>query len=236
MIVTHQLVKTYGYFPVLRNLDLTIEKGQFVALLGANGSGKSTLLRILAGLARPTTGTVTVGGWALPEEAAAVRRQLGVVSHLPLLYDSLTARENLTFFGSLYGIPEDALNQRTEEILTRVGLYHRAGDEVKTFSRGMVQRLTIARAILHDPAVLLFDEPYTGLDQAAGIVLDDLLRSLAAEKRTIVMTTHDILRAHTLVSHLAILSKGKVGYWGAAGDIPSHDVLDLYSQITGAVV
>lgn len=230
MIIVEGLVKTYGLLPVLRKLDLHVERGQFLVLLGPNGSGKSTLLRILAGLAKPTAGVVKIGGWQLPKEAFAVRRQLGVVSHLPLLYDTLTAEENLHFFTQLYDLPREGREARVKKVLETVGLKFRARDQVRTFSRGMLQRLTIARAILHDPAVLLFDEPYTGLDQEASAVLDELLRDLAGQGRTIVMTTHDIQRGHGLASHLAILSRGKIGYLSECSSIPASDVFRLYTE------
>ena len=234
MIVIQELVKTYGLQPVLRKLDMTVEQGQCVALLGPNGAGKSTLLRILAALAKPTSGVVQIGGWDLPAEAFAVRRQLGVVSHLPLLYDTLTAEENLFFFAELYDMPKAQQEDRVREVLERVGLKYRARDLVRTFSRGMLQRLTIARAIIHNPAVLLFDEPYTGLDQQAGATLDGLLRELVADQHhTIVMTTHDIGRGHAMASHLAILRKGKVGFWGACADVPASEVTSLYSDTVG---
>jgi heme exporter protein A len=230
MIAVKELVKIYGFHPVLRKLDFAVERGQFVALLGPNGSGKSTLLRILAALAKPTSGVVEIGGWTLPGEAFAVRRQLGVVSHLPLLYDTLTAEENLRFFAALYDIPPDQTEARVKVVLEQVGLKFRAGDQVRTFSRGMVQRLTIGRAILHDPAILLFDEPYTGLDQDAASILDSLLRDLSKEGRTIVMTTHDIQRGHALASHIAILSRGVIAHHSPCDDIPAADVLALYSE------
>ncbi len=234
MIEVQNLVKTFGFNPVLRKLDLTVEAGQFVVLLGPNGSGKSTLLRILAALARPTSGIVKIGGWQLPDEAFAVRRQLGVVSHLPLLYDTLSAEENLRFFAQLYDLPEANLDDLIHTTLTQVGLARRAKDLVRTFSRGMLQRLTIARAILHDPSVVLFDEPYTGLDQEAATILDSLLRDLAQQNRTIVMTTHDIQRGHQLASHVAIMSRGKIGFFGASSDIPSSEILNLYTETIGA--
>lgn len=228
MIVVKDLVKIFGYNPVLRKLNLTVERSQFVVLLGPNGSGKSTLLRILAALSRPTSGTVTVGGWSLPNEAAAVRRQLGVVSHLPLLYDTLTARENLNFFAELYDLSEEEKAERIPEVLERVGLARRADELVQTYSRGMLQRLTIARAILHNPAVLLFDEPFTGLDQTAGAILDELLNDLKKDARTIVMTTHDLRRGHALASHVAILNRGRIGYWGKTDDV--DDIAHLYAE------
>jgi heme exporter protein A len=234
MIEVQELVKTFGFNPVLRKLDLKVEAGQFLVLLGPNGSGKSTLLRILAALARPTSGLVKIGGWRLPDEAFAVRRQLGVVSHLPLLYDTLSAAENLRFFAQLYDLPEEGMDDLIQSSLAQVGLARRANDLVRTFSRGMLQRLTIARAILHDPAVVLFDEPYTGLDQEASSILDDLLRDLAQQNRTIVMTTHDIQRGHALASHVAILSRGKIGYLGTTSAVPSGEILNLYTETIGA--
>src|SRR5450432_2645888 len=145
IIETHALVKAYGLQPVLRKLDLSVERGEFVALLGPNGSGKSTLLRLLAGLSKPTSGTIRVGGWELPREAAAVRAQIGMVSHHALLYENLTARENLLFFCRLYNL--DNQEERIRQGLARVGLTKRGADLVRTYSRGMLQRLSIARAL-----------------------------------------------------------------------------------------
>lgn len=230
MIEVRLLVKTYGFNPVLRKLDMDVAAGQFVALLGPNGSGKSTLLRILAALARPTSGMVKIGGWQLPDEAFAVRRQLGIVSHLPLLYDTLSAEENLRFFAQLYDLPPEQTNELIHSVLSQVGLAKRAKDLVRTFSRGMLQRLTIARAILHDPAIVLFDEPYTGLDQEASAILDELLQNLAQQNRTIIMTTHDIQRGHALASHVAIMSRGKIGFFGSSQDIPQGEILNIYTE------
>ncbi|MBN2470080.1 MAG: heme ABC exporter ATP-binding protein CcmA [Anaerolineae bacterium] len=234
MIEVRGLVKAFGMLPVLRGLDLTVERGTFVALLGPNGSGKTTLMRILAALSKPTAGEVRIGGWSLPAEADAVRAQLGVVAHQPLLYGGLTARENLNFFCQLYSLPPAARRPRVEAVLDRVGLLPRADDEVRTFSRGMQQRLAIARAILHDPHVLLFDEPYTGLDQDAGAMLDGLLQDVAADGHTIIMTSHDLARARDLSTHVAILSRGKVGHFGRSEDIRPDDFPALYASVTGA--
>lgn len=233
MIVVENLVKAFGYFPVLRGVDLAVERGQYLALLGPNGSGKSTMLRIISGLAKPTAGTVKIGGWTLPDEAYVVRKQLGVVSHLPLLYDDLTALENLLFFGRLYDLPSELLAERADQMLRRVGLHRRANDVVRTFSRGMLQRLAIARALLHDPPILLLDEPYTGLDQDAAALLDHLLHEVAAigdGERTAIMTTHDLRRAYNLASHVAILSRGKVGYLGPTADITANELPAIYAD------
>ncbi|MBI4771073.1 MAG: heme ABC exporter ATP-binding protein CcmA [Chloroflexi bacterium] len=216
MIQVHSLVKTFGLKPVLRGLNFEVPQGEFVALLGPNGAGKTTFLRILASLARPTIGQVRIAGFTLPDQAASVRRRLGVVSHQPLLYGDLTAEENLRFFGKLYGVP--ALAARIAEVLAQVGLQARRRDLVRGFSRGMQQRLAIARAILHDPEVLLFDEPHTGLDQEASAMLDGVLTSVAARGRTVVMTSHDLPRAVRLAGRVDILSGGVI-----AGSVRSAD-------------
>jgi heme exporter protein A len=232
IIDVQALVKTYDLLPVLRRLSLQIERGEFVALLGPNGSGKSTLLRLLCGLSRPTAGTIRIGGWELPKEAAAVRAQLGLVSHKAILYDTLTARENLLFFARLYNLPAANIDARITEMLDQVGLARRAHDLVRTFSRGMLQRLSIARALLHNPDILLLDEPYTGLDQDASRVLDDLLRAAHAGGRTILMTTHDLSRAAILPTRIVILSRGVIGYDAPADQTDALALAALYTDIT----
>jgi heme exporter protein A len=208
MIDVRGLVKTFGWKPVLRGLDFHVEPGEFVALLGPNGAGKTTFLRILASLSRPSMGDVTVGGYRLPGQAAAVRRILGVVSHQPLLYGDLTAEENLRFFGRLYGVPR--LELRLGEVLEMIGLSARRRDLVRQYSRGMQQRLAIGRAVLHEPEIMLFDEPHTGLDQEASQMLDGVLRQVAARGRTVVMTSHDLLRSAELATRVDILSRGVI--------------------------
>jgi heme exporter protein A len=235
VIEARKLTKTFGVNPVLRGLDLDVPRGEFVTLLGPNGSGKTTLLRILGALSRPTAGTIRIGGWELPKEADRVRAQLGVVSHLPLLYDTLTAEENLLFFARLYNLPRAERHDRIEAVLRRVGLWRRARDVVRTYSRGMQQRLAIARAILHDPAVLLLDEPYTGLDQDAAALLDELLREVAIGGRTVVMTTHDLWRGHALADRIVILSRGKLAYDERTSAIDPAALPTLYADVTGAV-
>jgi heme exporter protein A len=234
MIEVRSLTKAFGLNPVLRGLDLDVARGEFLTLLGPNGSGKTTLLRILGALARPGGGTVRIGGWELPAEADYVRARLGVVSHLPLLYDTLTAEENLLFFARLYNLPASERQARVEAVLRRVGLWKRARDVVQTYSRGMQQRLAIARAILHDPAVLLLDEPYTGLDQDAAALLDTLLREVAVAGRTVVMTTHDLQRGHALADRIAILSRGKIAYDAPTSTITFDKLPMIYAETTGA--
>lgn len=233
IIQVEKLVKAFDLLPVLRKLDLAVERGEFVALLGPNGSGKSTLLRLLSGLTKPTSGRITVGGWELPHEAAAVRGQIGMVSHKSLLYENLTARENLTFYARLYNLRAEARRERIELLLQRVGLARRADDLVRTYSRGMLQRLSIARALLHDPHVLLFDEPYTGLDQDASATLDGLLTEAHADGHTIIMTTHELQRAALLAHRAVILSRGVIGYDAPTNGIDGHALSGIYTEVTG---
>ena len=228
MITVRKLVKRFGPKVVLRGLDFEVESGEFVALLGPNGAGKTTFLRILASLSRPTMGQVRIAGYALPHQAAAVRQRLGVVSHMPLLYGDLTAEENLRFYGRMYGIPE--MENRIREVLEMVGLYARRRDLVRTFSRGMQQRLAIGRAVLHDPEVMLFDEPHTGLDQDASEMLDTVLREVAARGRTVVMTSHDLARTADLASRFDVLSHGKIVASARRGEMEPDRILTFYRE------
>ena len=173
-------------------------------------------------------GEVSVAGHRLPHQAAAVRARLGVVSHVPLLYGDLTAEENLRFYGRLYGIPR--LGERVSDVLDMIGLESRRHDLVRTFSRGMQQRLAIGRAVLHDPDVMLFDEPHTGLDQDASTMLDGVLRSVAAQGRTVLMTSHDLARSEVLATRFDILSRGVIVASGTRKDLGSSNLLSFYKQ------
>jgi len=228
MITVKKLVKRFGLKVVLRGLDFSVQQGEFVALLGPNGAGKTTFLRILASLSRPSLGQVQVAGHQLPHEAAQVRAKLGVVSHMPLLYPDLTAEENLQFYASMYGV--DNSQSRVAEVLEMVGLESRRKDLVRTFSRGMQQRLAIGRAVIHNPEVMLFDEPYTGLDQDASEMLDEVLRSVAAEGRTVVMTSHDLVRAEDLATRFDILSRGVVAASATQKELQNSNLLTFYKQ------
>jgi len=229
MIITvRKLVKRFGLKTVLRGMDFSVAPGEFVALLGPNGAGKTTFLRILASLSRPTIGQVSIAGYSLPHQAAAVRRRLGVVSHLPLLYGDLTADENLRFFARMYDIPQ--ADKRISDVLEMVGLASRRRDLVRTFSRGMQQRLAIGRAVLHDPEVMLFDEPHTGLDQDACQMLDTVLQEVAARGRTVVMTSHDLARVGDLASRFDILSRGVITSSIQRSEIDPNNLLAYYRQ------
>ncbi|MBN1303892.1 MAG: heme ABC exporter ATP-binding protein CcmA [Anaerolineales bacterium] len=226
MISVRKLVKRFGLKMILRGLDFEVQPGEFVALLGPNGAGKTTFLRILASLSRPSMGSVTIAGFSLPKEAAAVRVRLGVVSHQPLLYGNLTAEENLNFYGRMYAV--QGLEERITQVLEMVGLSVRRRDLVRTFSRGMQQRLAIGRAVLHDPQVMLFDEPYTGLDQDASNMLDGVLSTVASQGRTVVMTSHDLARTEALATRFDILSRGVIAASASRSQMGKGDLMDFY--------
>lgn len=228
MITVKKLVKRFGLKTVLRGVDFEVQPGEFVALLGPNGAGKTTFLRVLASLSRPSLGQVTIAGYRLPDQASQVRSRLGVVSHLPLLYGDLTAEENLRFYARMYNIPE--YENRIAEVLEMVGLDARRRDLVRTFSRGMQQRLAIGRAVLHDPDVVLFDEPYTGLDQDASSMLDEVLKTVAVKGRTVVMTSHDLARAEDLATRFDILSRGVISASASRTDLRRTNLLAFYKQ------
>jgi heme exporter protein A len=228
MIEVRRLVKRFGMKTILRGLDFEVQPSEFVALLGPNGAGKTTFLRILASLSRPSLGEVSVAGYRLPDQAAAVRARLGVVSHLPLLYGDLTAEENLRFFGRMYGVSN--IEARITEVLEMVGLASRRRDLVRTFSRGMQQRLAIGRAVFHDPDVMLFDEPYTGLDQDASVMLDDVLRSVAAKGRTVVMTSHDLIHSGDLATRFDVLSRGVITASATRKQLGKTNLLSFYKK------
>ncbi len=232
MIEVKGLVKAFGLKAVLRGLTFSVDEGEFVALLGPNGAGKTTFIRILACLSRPSSGEVMIDGLHLPDEAGAVRRRLGVVAHQSLLYGDLTAEENLRFFARMYGLRR--VEPRMAEVLTIVGLTAARRELVRTFSRGMQQRLSIARALLHDPSLLLFDEPFTGLDQDASAMLDRLLSEIASQGRTVVMTSHDLERSARLASRVDILSKGKIASSVGRAELSPGSLPELYRAVTHA--
>jgi heme exporter protein A len=215
------LTKRFGHVRALRGVDFALGLGESLAVFGPNGAGTTTLLRILAGLLKPDGGAVRFGGELLVRGNAAHRRRVGLISHHSLLYDGLTAAENLVFYGRLYSVAEP--RAAAERALAGVGLAARASDLVGTFSRGMVQRLAIARALLHDPDVMLLDEPFSGLDQGAAATLRELLGRLRAERRTMVLVTHNIDEGLELATHVAIQVAGRFVSLGSRdGDLAAY--------------
>ena len=207
------LEKGYGDLPVLWDLDLTLGWGEFLVLFGANGSGKTTLMRVLSGQARPDGGTVSIAGFDLRRRPQAARRQVGVVAHSGFLYDDLTCVENLMFYGRLYSVTD--VKSRVAEVLAQVGLSHRADRRVRSLSHGMQKRLAIARAILHQPSLLLLDEPESGLDRQSVAALADLLREWTQSGRSVVMTTHNVDLGLAWGTRVAVLTNGRLDFDGA---------------------
>jgi heme exporter protein A len=204
------LTRRFGVSRALSDLSLDVPWSQRVAILGPNGAGKTSLLRILATLGRPTSGTVVVGGLRLPEQAAAVRRHVGFVAHQTFLYDDLTVRENLRFYGKLYRVAN--LERRVDQLLEPLGIAHRADDRVRSLSRGLQQRAALARAILHDPPILLMDEPETGLDVSGSDILQDVLLDADGHRRTVLLTSHDVDRVLRLVDRVVVIVRGKIEF------------------------
>lgn len=208
-VLARSVVKRFGPVTALRGVDIEVQSGHAIAILGPNGAGKSTLLRILAGLSRPTTGAVEVTRNDRPPSGRGrARAWIGFSGHQTLLYPELTARENLVFHGRVQGVAKP--EARADTLLAEEGLQDVATRRAGTFSRGMAQRLSIARALVHDPAIVLFDEPFTGLDRRAGDRLSARLRSLRDEGRAVVLVTHDLLRASEIADEAVVLVAGEV--------------------------
>ena len=231
-IEARKLVKSFGRHNVLRGIDLQVAEDDFLVIFGPNGAGKTTLIRVLSTLYKPTTGQVVIGGWDLRDHANEVRKQIGVVSHQTFLYSDLTAYENLKFYGRMYGVSD--LEQRIESLLDRVGLTARMHDRVGIFSRGMQQRLSIARALLHDPPIVLLDEPETGLDQhATQMMVEVISQSLSGQRKTVVMITHSLQRGLEMANRAVILVNGRICY-EAKKPWDLETFREAYYQRTGA--
>lgn len=204
------LTKLFGTRPALRGIDLEIEEGKSVVIFGPNGAGKTTLIRILATIMNPSSGTISVDGLSLKSHAVEIRRRIGIVTHQTFLYNNLTAYENLEFYARMFDVPKR--KERIHEIVTLVGMTARLHDRVATLSRGMQQRLSIARALLHKPTIMLMDEPETGLDQESIPLLWGILPEEMGQKRTVILTTHNLERGLELGDRVLILDRGKVMY------------------------
>lgn len=229
-IMAAGLTKSFGHFLALRGINLDLPEGCFLTILGPNGAGKSTLIRVLATLARPTSGKVFLAGLDTSKEGIAARRLLGVVLHQTLLYDDLTAEQNLRFYGRLYGVPD--LTHRILEVAEEVGIENHLRAPVRTFSRGMQQRLAIARATLHRPAIMLLDEPDTGLDLEAAASLKQILRGGPGAQRTVVMTTHNLERGLQFSDRVAIMHRGRIVYM-EQGKVDPAIFREVYIERTG---
>jgi heme exporter protein A len=208
MIEIKKLTKQADNKLILRGVDLSIKKGETVGILGPNGAGKSTLLKVLATLIKPTSGSITINGLDLKKNQVDIKKILGYLPHSSLLYDHYSPLENLVFFGDLYGVKHS--EQRAVELVKEVGLSFFLNEPVKNFSRGMIQRIAIARAIIHDPEVLLLDEPHTGLDQGAISILNNVILNMKQKGTTTLMVTHDFKQAAEICDRIIIVKSGKI--------------------------
>jgi ABC-type multidrug transport system ATPase subunit len=228
MVRLQGVTKRFAHVWALRGIDLELRRGRCLGIFGANGAGKTTLLNILATLTRPSSGQVMIAGYDAVREAEKIRPLLGVLGHRTYLYGDLTARENLQFYGRLFGVPDSL--RRSEALLHRVGLDPDSPQRVRTFSRGMQQRLAIARVLVHEPELLLLDEPYTGLDQHAVGRLQGILDDLQTAERTIVLSTHDLARGLAVCDEVLIQSHGTIVYYHeAASDLDIAAFEQLYA-------
>ena len=218
------LEKSYGDIPVLWGLDLEVAWGELLVLLGANGVGKSTLLRILSTQARADSGHAEVAGLDLRRQASAVRRRVGVLAHSNFLYDDLTCLENLTYYARLFGLNDPG--RRAQDTLSRLGLSDRANQRTRTLSHGLQKRVAIARAILHQPSVLLMDEPESGLDAASVASLHTTLEEWTADGGAVLMTTHNAQVATDWGDRIGTLANGKVSIAGANGSTESSGLME----------
>jgi len=225
-IEVRHLRKAFGTLKAVDGIDFELKQGEFLTVFGPNGAGKTTLIKILSGLTQPSSGTARVAGFDVTEGHPEMRKEIGVISHATALYADLTPLENLMFFARMHGLeqPEDKALKAIEE----VGLSRRRNDRVRTFSRGMLQRLSIARAVLHDPAILFLDEPFTGLDLHATNVLKEHLQRLHDRRRTILMTTHDISCGLEMCDKVALQVQGKFAFLENIADVDNDQFESIY--------
>ncbi len=225
--------KRFGAVVALHQVDFRVPRSHITAVVGPNGAGKSTLLHILSGLVRPTSGQLSICGQPAGERRGA-RTHVGFVGHSTLLYPELTARENLLFAGRLHGLADPAA--RADQLLEEVGLTEWRDRRTRTFSSGSSQRLSIARALVHDPRLVLLDEPFTGLDQASAERLSQRLTSLRDSGRSLVLVTHDLRRAEELADSVLIMERGRVRFCASAGEPGTEDLQRTYAAITSAKI
>ncbi len=229
-IETKKLTKVFGDRKALDKVSIEVPEGAFLSIFGPNGAGKTTLVRTLATLSRATSGTALVAGFDAKEEPDKVREHIGLISHNPMLYPDLTAMENLMFTAQLYGVVN--AEERVRELLRAVELDHRRFDVVRTFSRGMTQRLSIARALMNDPDVVFLDEPYAGLDPHAVEIFDGLIEQLR-DGRTFIMVSHDLQKGFDVCTHALVLARGRVVSYAPKENIDFEQFRQLYRETVG---
>jgi len=220
--------RRYGWRWALKDLNLSVSPGETLALLGKNGSGKTTLLKTFAGLLRPTEGTVRVGGEPISREA---KGGIGLLTHEPMLYAGLTIRENLGYFAKLFGMESGDISGRVELLAETLGITDRLAEPVRVLSQGLRQRASLARALLHDPEVVLLDEPFSGLDPEAAGRLESVVRALCEHHaRIVVFTTHDLSKAYNMAGRIAVLGGGRLAYEGNADNSKEKELLAAFDE------
>lgn len=212
----------------MRDVSVSFNKGEFISIFGPNGAGKSTFLKLLCTMTSPSSGDIMYEGTPLKKLKDDFRSRFGVISHQPFLYSELTAMENLRFYAKLYGV--ENIDDRIKELLNKVELYKRRNDKVRGYSRGMLQRLSITRALLHNPDIVVLDEPYTGLDTHASDILTKILMELFDEQRTILMVTHNIKQGYDASSRLAIIRRGQIVFDRKKSDIAIDEFEHAYTE------
>jgi heme exporter protein A len=228
MIATAQLTRSFGRRKAVNGVDLSVREGECLALFGPNGAGKTTCLRLLAGLLKPTSGSVRIGGHDLREHSSA-RTQIGFISHQHMLYRALTARENLLFTARLYGVSEP--EEAAERALLLMSVPEVADRPVRALSRGLQQRVSIARAVVHRPRVVLLDEPYTGLDTIGASALTSMLETLRASGATLVLVTHQVDEGLALASHAGVMLEGRLVQHQSTAGLGARDYAEAYRDL-----
>lgn len=229
-VEARHLTKVFGTRKAVDDVSFELPEGAFLSVFGPNGAGKTTLLRVLSTLARPSAGEARICGYDLKESPDEARGVIGMISHAPMLYPDLTAEESLMLYAELYGVENP--KGRVGELLDAVGLSHRRLDQVRTFSRGMTQRVSIARALVHDPRIVFLDEPYSGLDPHAVDVFDELIGAMRAD-RTFVMVSHDLRKGFEMCTHVMVMSQGKIEKFAPKDDVDFNEFEQLYRGIVG---
>ncbi len=227
MIKIESVNKSFGNIKALDNLNLDIYRGELLGIIGPNGAGKTTTIRLTCCVLKPDSGDIVVDGFNIHDDPITIKSKIGYLPEEPNLYERFKARDLLRYFGELYGVPKDQIEPRIEELLELVGMTHRGEDRINTFSKGLRQRISVARALIHDPEIIIFDEPTMGLDPATAASIRDFIRQLKG-KKTIILCTHYMEEADLLCDRVAILNKGRVG------DVGTPDYLK--SKIHGDVI
>ncbi|WP_321423611.1 ABC transporter ATP-binding protein [uncultured Methanobacterium sp.] len=230
MIKIDSLNKSFGRIRALENLNLEIEKGELLGIIGPNGAGKTTAIRIICCILQPDSGNVTVGGYSIYRDQIKIKSMIGYLPEEPNLYERFKARDLLKYFGELYGVPKNEINGRIDELLELVGMSHRADDQINTFSKGLRQRIGIARALIHDPEVIIFDEPTMGLDPATSRAIRNFIKELKGDK-TVILCTHYMDEADLLCDRVAILNQGKIRNMGTPESLKEKIHGDIILQV-----